>query len=342
MLTFEVILKAGYAIGTGHLTRVLGLMEELCKLSRVPLRFHLVSDLLAPELLPLCAPFESVTVLKSFDELPGVSATLHPDLVLFDHYFVDAHTERRLRSLRPAPRLAVIDDLANRPHEADLLIDQGLLRKAGDYTDLVPPHCRLCTGPGYALTRPVFATLKRRPLPPRPAVLLNFGGADPAHALLFTLRSVLEAGLQERYTFTVLSGLSNRDGEELVRLCALHGLNFLTHTDHVPALFESHDLAIGALGGMFLERLAAGLPSIHVEVADNQRGGAYVVERLDLGLTLHLEDLQRPACVAAALDALRTRAPDFTRRCRHVLDGRGLLRSATALLELVDTVDVQG
>ena len=51
----------------------------------------------------------------------------------------------------------VIDDLADRPHDCDLLLDQNLGHAAADYDGLVPERCTRLVGPRYALLRPEFA-----------------------------------------------------------------------------------------------------------------------------------------------------------------------------------------
>ena len=60
-----------------------------------------------------------------------------------------------------APKLLVIDDLADRPHQADLLLDQNFFGEAihQRYQDLVPPQCRKLLGPHYALLGAEYAQL---------------------------------------------------------------------------------------------------------------------------------------------------------------------------------------
>jgi spore coat polysaccharide biosynthesis predicted glycosyltransferase SpsG len=91
-------------------------------------------------------------------------------LLVADHYHRDAGFERACRPW--AGRIAVIDDLADRPHDADLLLDPTPSRRPGEYRGLVPPACRLLLGPGYALLRSGFARAReetgRGAWPPNP------------------------------------------------------------------------------------------------------------------------------------------------------------------------------
>ncbi|MGH8114388.1 MAG: UDP-2,4-diacetamido-2,4,6-trideoxy-beta-L-altropyranose hydrolase, partial [Rhodanobacteraceae bacterium] len=111
--------------------------------------------------------------------------TSPPDWLVVDHYGLDSRWERRVR---PAcKRLMAIDDLADRAHDCDLLLDQTLGRDEGDYAALVPKHCQLCVGPRYALLRPEFAalrtaSLRRRVTPARRNLLVAMGGVDRLNA----------------------------------------------------------------------------------------------------------------------------------------------------------------
>ena len=110
------------------------------------------------------------------------------DLAIVDHYGWAAAEERLLR---PGVRqLAVIDDLANRVHACDLLVDQNAGRIEGDYAGLVGPGVPLLVGSRYALLRPAFAALRNEALARRakrvsacsdapPRVLVSAGLASP-------------------------------------------------------------------------------------------------------------------------------------------------------------------
>jgi len=80
------------------------------------------------------------------------------DLLIVDHYALDSRWERGMRDI--ARRILVIDDLADRPHDADWLLDQTYGRRTDAYEGLVPPACRLLLGSDYALLRPEFAALR--------------------------------------------------------------------------------------------------------------------------------------------------------------------------------------
>src|SRR5690606_12034475 len=107
--------------------------------------------------------------------------TWNPDWLVADHYALDAKCELAL--INVVGRIMVIDDLANRPHECVLLLDQNLGRLESDYDDLLPENCQRLIGPHYALLRPEFAelrelSLKRRQPPKLKRILVFLGGVD--------------------------------------------------------------------------------------------------------------------------------------------------------------------
>lgn len=325
-----MVLKADSRIGTGHLMRVRGLLPYLEEFS-----FSLISDSFEPSLCRLCPEFRNITVCKK-DELAGVIASEPAALFIFDHYFTDETEERAARS---RGKVVVIDDLASRRHCCDLLFDQGLLRQPGDYTPLTNPDARICCGAAWSMVRESFASIPRPPRSPVPRVLVNYGGADPAGACLKCMRSALEAGLNRKYFFEVIAGAVNPDFEKLRALlegqprCRLY-----RHCSNIPELMGHCHLACGAYGGMFSERICAGLPALNTVVArDNQYMGPAILEKYQLGLDLSVEELESPRRVAEALQALDRDQERFSRNCRALLDGHGLQRMAEAIRALFRT-----
>ncbi|NWO06776.1 MAG: UDP-2,4-diacetamido-2,4,6-trideoxy-beta-L-altropyranose hydrolase, partial [Alteromonadaceae bacterium] len=79
---------------------------------------------------------------------------------LVDHYSIDSNWESEIKPLVSC--LTVIDDLANRPHEADVLIDQTLGRERSHYYPLVSEKTHLLCGVEYALLRDEFSQIRAR------------------------------------------------------------------------------------------------------------------------------------------------------------------------------------
>ena len=203
-----------------------------------------------------------------------------------DHYGLDARWEAQLLAGLAGgdapPKLLVIDDLADRTHQADLLLDQNFFGEATEqrYQGLVPPHCRQLLGPHYALLGPEYAQL--HPLvPPRTElrrVLVFFGGGDPANLTGRALQALMDPALAHLAVDVVLGRQSphRQAVEELVtrRPCTtLHG-----PLPSLAGLIARADLAIGAGGSTSWERIALRLPSLVVSFGRDQ---APIAEALD-------------------------------------------------------------
>ncbi len=321
-----VILIADEHIGSGHLMRVRNLLPYLHNCE-----FTLVTMSLGERFLPLCRDYQEIVRVKSEAETVQAVKDLEPDLVLIDNYSVDITLESRLHDLCP---IAVIDDLANRKHQADILFDHGLLRKAEDYQGLVSENCRLCIGAEYALVREAFAAIPLHKAPQEPLVLINFGGADPVGACMLTAKSVLKARLNDKFRFLILSGISNPQHDALEsQFSGIHNFTVQRYCDDMPGLFSKCDLSFGAYGGSFGERLCAGLPSINTVIADNQEGAQNILKRYEVGLDLPLGELSYPAKVERTLNTLLEKREIFVQNGRRLIDGRGFVRVSHALLE---------
>jgi len=198
------------------------------------------------------------------------------DWLVIDHYAFDARWQRAVAE--PGTRIMVIDDLADRPHEADLLLDQNLGREVGDYDGLVPERCQRLIGPRYALLRPEFsagraASLAGRLDRPLRHILISMGGTDAIDATSSVLGALRGAELPDDTRLTVVMG---RDAPALARVQSLAAemswpTEVVIDVADMAGLMAEADLAIGAGGSTTWERCCMGLPSIAVETADNQK-----------------------------------------------------------------------
>ncbi|MCR5537342.1 MAG: UDP-2,4-diacetamido-2,4,6-trideoxy-beta-L-altropyranose hydrolase [Succinivibrio sp.] len=318
------VFKADEHIGTGHLMRVKGLLPYFAGDT-----LTLCTDSLSKELYPLCSEYEKIYEARP-QALGALVHSLKPDLVLIDHYYLD---ERFEAPLCAQSVVAVIDDLFGpRRHHCHLLFDQGLSRTPSEYAPYVNDDCKILVGPEYSLVKPCFAQPREPKLPERPTVLINFGGADPKGSCLVTARSVRQAGLTARFNFVILAGQVNPQYDELqAEFGTLEGFEVIRHTGQMDSLLRRCQLAIGACGGSFLERICAGVPSLNVEIADNQAGAGRLFDTFKVALPYALEDLARPALLAKALTELCEKAPAFIQEGQALLDGQGLMRISEAI-----------
>lgn len=314
---------ASVSMGTGHLMRCLSLAALLQERGA-----HTVflSRALPPGLAALVV--ESGSALHGLDGAPGSAdapfAVEGEDdarqvrgwaegrggvhAVVVDHYGLDARWERAVRGA--CRRLLVIDDLADRPHDADLLLDHNLWRDgAARYARWIPAGCRPFVGPQYALLRAEFAAARARW--PRRApeaverVLVNFGGADPGDMTARALE-VLAAHAPTGLHVDAVVGAAYPHRERL--LARWEGAPTVTlhaQTRRMAELMARADLAIGAGGTTSWERCALGLPALLTAIARNQEEGLEALAEAGacryLGPVGELDDRTLGAAVAELL-----------------------------------------
>jgi UDP-2,4-diacetamido-2,4,6-trideoxy-beta-L-altropyranose hydrolase len=219
----------------------------------------------------------------------------HWDLLVVDHYALDARWEAKMRPC--VSRLVVIDDLANRAHDCDVLIDQNLGRDSWDYRDRVPSGCRLLTGPNYALLRPEFPDLRAASLTRRNAaglkrILISMGGVDLHNATGRILEVLAELSFMSGLEVCVVMGRSAPWLSEIQAQVARLPFRAEVRVDIRDMAQEmcAADLSIGAAGGTAWERCCLGLPAILVVLADNQRPGAAALERAGAAFVIKAPD----------------------------------------------------
>jgi UDP-2,4-diacetamido-2,4,6-trideoxy-beta-L-altropyranose hydrolase len=280
-------------IGTGHFMRCLTLASELkkqnsdvCFVSRnLPLYLSEMLNIKNIELITLVANDDA----DSIDELAhsswlGLSqaqdakATVKAlsgqvyDWLIVDHYALDVRWENIVRT--SVKKIMVIDDLADRHHDCDILLDQNYYADIQTrYKGKVPSHCQLLLGPNYALLREEFRAFREQ-IKVRNGkvkkVLVFFGGVDADN---FTFQAIeVLAELNTGLKVDVVIGVQHPFKEMIGNACVKHGYVCHIQTPYMAKLMAEADLAIGAGGSASWERCCLGLPSLLVALADNQIG----------------------------------------------------------------------
>lgn len=280
-----------------------------------------------------------VSLEDEIREMTGALQAREPfDWLVVDHYALGRRWESAMR-----PRvhhLFAIDDLADRRHDVDLLLDQGLPADPARYDGLLPPGAGRLLGPAYALLRPEFSLLRQR-MPSRSGalqrLLVFLGGSDPGNLTGKVLEGLALAGFAEREIDVVMG--SGCPHLEAVRTscAALAGCRLHVQTPHMADLMLGADLMIGASGGVTWERLCLGLPAIIVPVAENQVAVARAVASRRLGIVLENDfdlDPARLAALLRRLDGSPSLLRRISERARKFVDGEGVNRVVAALLAL--------
>ena len=198
------------------------------------------------------------------------------DWLVVDHYALDHRWEKAVRPR--AKRIMVIDDLADRPHDCDLLLDQNLGRFEQDYGGLLNPSTTMLIGPQYALLRPEFAALRpqslmRRAQTPRiEHLLITMGGVDKNNITGGVVDALKACTLPPELRITIVMGLHAPWRTQVQAQVAdlPWPTVVLVGVSNMAELMADSDLAIGGAGSTSWERCCLGLPSIQVALAENQ------------------------------------------------------------------------
>ncbi len=193
------------------------------------------------------------------------------DWVIVDHYALDAQWETVLRQATKS--ILVIDDIADRLHDCDILLDQNFYSDMNTrYAGKVPAHCHLLLGPRYALLRDEFRQLREK-IKPRTGIvqriLVFFGGVDADNYTGLVIDGLASLGV-EGVHIDVVIGASHPYREFIESFCAEHQFNCYVQTSRMAELMAAADLAIGAGGSATWERCCVGLPAFAICTADNQ------------------------------------------------------------------------
>lgn len=343
---------ASFEMGTGHVMRCLTLARALRERGHDCLfisREHpgnllkLISeDGFAVHALPVGSDLDSelahakwLGASQAEDALAcrELLAAWCPDWLVVDHYALDHRWEI---SVRPVGcRVLVIDDLANREHSCDVLLDQTFGRSTTAYVSKVPPNTKLLCGAQYALLRSEFLewrnySLERRSTARLKNILISMGGVDKGNATEKVLDALRKCPLPRDCKIIVVMGRMApwlSEVEEKSRQMPWP-TSVKVDVSNMAEIMAESDLAIGAAGATIWERSCLGLPSIMMVLADNQRYAAQILEKAEVARVLTFSE-SFSAALMAEITYINT-CPDslskLSTNSSMIVDGRGCRR----------------
>jgi UDP-2,4-diacetamido-2,4,6-trideoxy-beta-L-altropyranose hydrolase len=330
------VVDAGPAVGGGHVMRSLTLAQALAAQGAACV---FVGPAAVSELLDAFAPG---TPRIAAEDLAAAAVREAFDAIVFDHYGLSEPDHRAMAQGRP---VLVIDDLANRPLGADIVLDSGPARKAADYLGLTGETTRLLLGPTYAPVRPEFSALREPALAwrgePVLRVLVSMGLTDVG-GITARIVDLLRPRIQD-IGLDVVLGAQSPSLAGLTKIARRDPrLTLHVDTPHMARLTAEADIGVGAAGSTTWERCVLGLPSLIVILADNQREAARAMAEREAALVAdlgaadfdvvfdrHLMRLLRDAGLRRQLAA----------NSAGVCDGLGAGRVAEAFLNLIGPRD---
>jgi len=353
---------AGMKIGGGHLSRCLTLAKELTRRGVNDITFLMkrhcgvfiktvVDEGYDVSVLPLAYSPDYDDGYKAWvgGEIQMDAALSRDTLVckgfgsgdwlIVDHYGLDQDFELPLMALNL--RIAVLDDLVNRSHTCDLLVDQTFGRKNVEYLSLVNSDCVVFSGADYCLLRPEFLSCKPVAIERRKSfhsvkkILVNFGSTDPGNATLHFLQNIDDYCFHKGVFIVVVVGASFPYVDEvfgcLEKIKSKY--SFLIDVKDMAERMCDVDIAVGAAGSTTWERCALGLPSLLVKTAENQvdviskvvEGNAAIYH--DINLINQKEEIEKNLAI------LENQYKSISDSAMRLVDGYGVCRVVDFLID---------
>jgi len=285
-----------------------------------------------------CSQYEDAKQTKhilALNNQPSLeSVRIKPDWLVIDSYALNQQWQNQFSEF--GIKILVIDDLADRLHQCDLLLDQTFGRAALDYRHLVPVKSEILAGVDYCLLRPEFLLHRR--------IDNDVSGtglqANNQFQILITLGGIDEHNVTERILtifnrlsllnthFVVVLGVNSPWKERIKTLAVKLKIAITVHVgvNNMAALMSQCDFAIGAAGSTTWERCCVGLPSALIAIADNQAFALSVLAHEGIVAKFDLDTLEEDIKSFFYDKNKDEIISTLTTHCKRLVDGAGCMR----------------
>lgn len=347
-------------IGTGHLQRCITLAKQL-KSSSIRCIFFVrkfENDFLGIigdsgfEYVVIGQPTEyefsddhfywlGVSQEQDAQELIEAASHYSLALLIIDHYSIDSIWETAVKKKLALPIL-VIDDLANRKHNCEILLDQNYWPNMDiRYKGLIPNNCQCFFGPTYALLKPIFEQLSQDNVSFKHTsniILVNFGGVGNFSLWQVVIPALLECN---NFNFHIVTG--RLSAENYTNLSALVKsspyINIEELTNRMPELMKGSIYSLGACGSTVWERFCLGLNSGLIDIAENQKELVRYLEEQDLIDYLGSLETITTEDIMNFLNNLQSNSQKYITRKNKIqalVDGLGPKKIADQIIKIIN------
>lgn len=304
-MSFLFRLDANANIGNGHLVRSMMLAHGLRLRGHST---HVLSHPLSSSHAALLSDHVVHEITESgsngLNELRVIAEELTIDWLIIDSYTIDASFEKQARAF--VRHIMVIDDLGNRPHDCDLLLDQNISNSLqANYTNLVPRHCRVLLGLDYLLARDSFYQNKPES---RSGTVIFLGGGDRSAALLDLKDRLDQATIPRPLHLLVTSAYRIAEIQNAL-LASPNDSELHVDLPDTATLCCSVEYAVVQCGFIAYELALVGTPMLIIYTTPIQREVALALESRGNGIAFDEADLGISEYLKNALDRLKTLNP---------------------------------
>ena len=333
-------------VGYGHLIRCLALADTLKKSFKINfictnLNGNLISQISKKkfEVFRFNTKSQRINVKKDAEKTISIIKKHRnkKSLLILDSYILSQEWENRVRPY--VKRLIVIDDLMDRKHSCDLIIDQNLHTQMNSlYNKSVPKNCVKLLGPDYAILRNQFIAQRKyariRSLPIK-NILVSFGGTDNENHTLHALTSLKK--LNSDVNVNVVTGTANIGKKIIKNFCKKNfNYNYFEQVENMAKLMQVADLCIGSSGTTTWERCCVGLPAIAIVASNDQKDIASAVSKnkciINLGKIKKSDNVNY---VRLMKNLKNSELQNMSRNCMKLVDGKGAARISKYIFSMM-------
>lgn len=333
-------------IGTGHVMRCLTLAKQLKKMN---FDVEFISKKLGGDISQLVKKNgfkvhhldKKLTISKSSIKdaeqtikIINKNSKILPYLII-DHYDLDIKWEKRLREF--VNKIIVIDDLADRKHDCDLLIDQNFYNNLKNrYNKLLSKRTVKLLGPKYAMLRDEFFKFRKKVKPRKKfrKLLISFGGTDSTNETRKVLKSIKFLKNEKLERVHVIFGGANKN--EIKKLCQpIPNVKLHSNVKNIAEFMYNSDFAIGAGGSTIWERFCLGLPTYVSVVALHQKETTDALAKKECLINMGMADIITVKRYAKILDNIdKKKLYRISKNSLKIVDGKGTTRVANHIRKL--------
>lgn len=330
-------------IGTGHVMRCLALAQSwqdaggastfLMAQSTSSIQARLAAE--NSKILSLPA----VPGSKDDVDLTNECASrIQADWVVVDGYAFGTEYQEQIRNRQP--KLLCIDDAGKCDrYVADIVMNQNLTAVEHLYSNCLP-GTQLLLGSSFCLLRREFSPWRKwqREIITRGRnILVTLGGSTPVDTGVRVIESLGRARVECLHAVFVAGG-SSPDVTALESCAAKfpEKISIRRDVSNMAELMAHADVAISAAGSTCWELCLLGLPSILVDVADNQTPIAIEMERRGCALYAGSGNAVSPNELANMIENLLASSEvreSMSHHSRELVDGLGAERVVSAMRE---------
>ena len=262
------------------------------------------------------------------------------DVLIVDHYALDKEWERLFTEIKNL-KIVILDDLADRPHIANILVDYTVNRKINDYSELVNQNCKLLTGLSYVILRDEFSHGRKQPnikSGSKTNIFVNMGGVDNDNQTQHLMETFSAVGDREDLKFLIVTGAKYRYSTSLTKYMRDNFVNYeiFKNVNNICQIMRNSDLAISAMGSTTWELMSQGIPCLLLPIAENQERHLREIERNNFAEVIM--DLSQSSILDKTMHFIRNvpRRKFLSAKSFKTIDANGASRVANALLSAVN------